>query len=355
MARASSARTVRRVAIAGASGYTGAELLRLLLAHPGAEVVALTAETHAHQRIDAIFPSLTGFVDLTCRPLDPAALAAEAEFVFLALPHKASMTVGADLLARGVRVLDLSADFRLRDPAAYPRWYGMEHTRPELLAEAVYGLPELHREAIAAARLVAVPGCYPTSAILGLAPLVAGGLVDPETIVVDSISGVSGAGRKPELPTHYSEANESLKAYGVARHRHTPEIEQELSRLAGRAITLTFTPHLAPLTRGILTTITARLTGRQSTGELLETYQAFYAGRRFVRVLPEGRLPETKQVLHSNLLDVGLVVDPRTGRVIVVSAIDNLVKGASGQAVQCFNLAAGLEETTGLWLPGLYP
>ena len=346
---------VRRVAIAGASGYTGAELLRLLVSHPGVKVVALTADTHANQPIEKIFPSLTGFVDLTCLPLDPARLAAEAEFVFLALPHKASMAAGADLVARGLRVLDLSADFRLKDPTAYPRWYGMEHTQTALLREAVYGLPELHGEAIAAARLVAVPGCYPTSAILGLAPLVKHGLVDVRTIVVDSISGVSGAGRKPELPYHYAEVNENLKAYGVATHRHTPEIEQELSRLAGKEITVTFTPHLAPLTRGILTTITASLTSARSTADLLEVYREFYRGRQFVRVLPEGRLPETKQVLHANLLDVGLVSDPRTGRVIVVSAIDNLVKGASGQAVQCFNLMAGLDERAGLWIPGLYP
>jgi len=345
----------RRVAIAGASGYTGAELLRLLVQHPGVEVVALTAETHANQPISQVFPSLAGFVDLICRPLDPAALAAEAEFVFLALPHKTSMAVGADLVKRGVRVLDLSADFRLKDPAAYRTWYGFEHLAPSLLGEAVYGLPELHRGEIAAARLVAVPGCYPTGAILGFSPLLARGLADPETIVIDSISGVSGAGRKPELPTHFSEANESLKAYGVGKHRHTPEIEQELSGVAGRPVTVTFTPHLAPLTRGILTTITARLAGPRSTAELLGVYREFYRGRSFVRVLEEGRLPETKHVLHSNLCDVGLVSDARTGRVIVVSAIDNLVKGASGQAVQCFNLMAGLDERVGLWIPGLFP
>jgi N-acetyl-gamma-glutamyl-phosphate reductase len=302
-----------------------------------------------------VFPSLTGFVDLTCRALDPEWLASEAEFVFLALPHKASMAVGVDLLKRGVRVLDLSADFRLKDPAAYRTWYGFDHAAPALLGEAVYGLPELHGEALAAARLVAVPGCYPTSAILGLSPLLANGLTDLETIVIDSISGVSGAGRKPELPTHFSEVNESLKAYGVAKHRHTPEIEQELSGVAGHAVTVTFTPHLAPLTRGILTTITARLRGSQSTGDLLGVYREFYRGRPFVRVLEDGRLPETKHVLHSNLCDVGLVSDPRTGRVIVVSAIDNLVKGASGQAVQCFNLMAGLDERAGLWIPGLFP
>ena len=345
----------RRVAIAGASGYTGVELLRFLGQHPGAQVVTLTAETHAHQPISQVFPSLRGFVDLTCVPLDPVSLAADVEFAFLALPHKASMTVGAELVRRGVRVLDLSADFRLKDATAYPAWYGFEHTAPALLGEAVYGLPELHREAIASAKLVAVPGCYPTSAILGLSPLLVRGLVDPETIVIDSISGVSGAGRKPELPTHYSEVNESLKAYGVAKHRHTPEIEQELSRVAGCRVTVTFTPHLAPLTRGILTTITARLARGQTTADLLEAYREFYRDRPFVRVLDEGRLPETKHVLHSNLCDIGLVGDPRTGRVIVVSAIDNLAKGASGQAVQCFNLMAGLDERAGLWFPGLYP
>lgn len=345
----------RRVAVAGASGYTGVELLRFLVQHPAVQAVAVTAETHANQPIAQVFPSLRGFVDLTCLPLDPATLAREAEFVFLALPHKASMTVAATLLDRGARVLDLSADFRLKDPADYAAWYGFEHATPGLLATAVYGLPELHREAIAAARLVAVPGCYPTSAILGLVPLLTQAAIDPDTIVIDSISGVSGAGRKPELTTHYSEVNESLKAYGVAKHRHTPEIEQELSGVAGRRVTVTFTPHLAPLTRGILTTTTARLARSRTTAELVATYREFYRDQPFVRILDEGRLPETKHVLHSNLCDIGVVGDARTGRVIVVSAIDNLAKGASGQAVQCFNLMAGLDERAGLWIPGLFP
>ena len=346
---------IRRVAVAGASGYTGAELLRLLLQHPLTKVVALTAETHANQPIGKVFPSLAGFLDLACLPLDTAKLAAEAEFVFLALPHKTSMAVGADLIQRGTRVLDLSADYRLKDAAAYPRWYGMEHVAPDLLKEAAYGLPELHRGEIADARLVAVPGCYPTGAVLGLAPLIAEGLVDPDSVIIDAISGVSGAGRKAELPYHYSELNESLKAYGVATHRHTPEIEQELSRLAGREVTVSFTPHLAPLTRGILTTITASLQSRRSAGDLLQIFRRFYQDRAFVRILEEGQLPETKQVLHSNFCDIGLVSDGRTGRVVVVSAIDNLVKGASGQAIQCFNLMAGLDERAGLWIPGLFP
>lgn len=346
---------IRRVAIAGASGYTGAELLRLLLQHPLATVVALTAEAHADQPIGRVFPSLAGFLDLTCLPLDTAKLAAEAEFVFLGLPHKTSMAVGADLLQRGARVLDLSADYRLKDAAAYPRWYGIEHVAAHLLTEAAYGLPELHREEIAGARLVAVPGCYPTGAVLGLAPLIAEGLVDPDSVIIDAISGVSGAGRKAELPYQYSEVNESLKAYGVATHRHTPEIEQELSGLAGREVTVSFTPHLAPLTRGILTTITASLLSRRSAADLLAVFRKFYREAPFVRILAERKLPETKQVLHSNFCDIGLVSDARTGRVILVTAIDNLVKGASGQAVQCFNLMAGLDERTGLWIPGLFP
>jgi N-acetyl-gamma-glutamyl-phosphate reductase len=346
---------MRRVAIAGASGYTGVELLRLLLQHPLTKVVALVAETHSNQPIGEVFPSLAGFLDLACLPLDTAKLAAEAEFVFLALPHKTSMAVGEDLIQRGTRVLDLSADYRLKDVAAYPRWYGMEHVAPHLLKEAVYGLPELHRAEIAEARLVAVPGCYPTGAVLGLAPLIAEGLVDPDSVIIDAISGVSGAGRKAELPYHYSEVNESLKAYGVATHRHTPEIEQELSRLAGREVTVSFTPHLAPLTRGILTTITASLQSQRASGDLLPLYRKFYREAPFVRVLAEGRLPETKHVLHSNFCDIGLVSDARTGRVIVVTAIDNLVKGASGQAVECFNLMAGMDQRAGLWIPGLFP
>ncbi len=346
---------VRRVAIAGASGYTGAELLRLLLQHPMTTVVALTADGHANQPIGKVFPSLGGFLELTCLPLDTAKLAAEAEFVFLGLPHKTSMAVGADLVHRGARVLDLSADFRLKDAAAYPRWYGVEHVAPHLLKEAAYGLPELHRTAIADARLVAVPGCYPTGAVLGLAPLITDGTVDADSIVIDAISGVSGAGRKAELPYHYSEANENLKAYGVATHRHTPEVEQELGRLAGREVTVSFTPHLAPLTRGILTTITASLQSRRSAADLLQHFRSFYRDAPFVRILGEGQLPETKHVLHANFCDIGLVSDARTGRVIVVTAIDNLVKGASGQAVQCFNLMAGLDERAGLWIPGLFP
>lgn len=348
-------KAARRVAVAGASGYGGVELIRILLGHPGAEVTALTADTRADEHISSVFPSLAGFLDLTCRPLDAKELADAAEVVFLALPHGASMEVAVDLVRRGVAVVDLSADFRLKDPALYGTWYRVTHVAPEFLRQAVYGLPELHRAEIAQARLVAVPGCYPTGALLGLAPLLARGLIDPDSIVVDAISGASGAGRKPDLPLHFSECNENVRAYNVAAHRHTPEMEQEIARLVGREVAISFTPHLAPLTRGILTTSTAGLASRKGTAELLTIFREFYKSAPFVRVLPEGQLPETKQVLISNFCDVGIKADPRTGRCIVVTAIDNLVKGAAGQAIQCFNLMAGMDERAGLWAPGVYP
>jgi N-acetyl-gamma-glutamyl-phosphate reductase len=344
-----------KVAVVGASGYTGGELLRLLAQHPRVEVTHVTADTHAGKPVAAVFPSLRGHFDLTCDSLDAGAVARAADLAFLCLPHKTSMEVGAALHRLGSRVIDLSADFRLQDPAAYREWYGLEHVAPELLSEAVYGLPELHAEAIAAARLVAVPGCYPTGALLGLAPLLAQQMVDPDRIVIDSISGASGAGRKPELGLHFSELNENARAYSVTRHRHTPEIEQELGRLAGRPVLVDFTPHLAPLTRGILTTVHVPLTRRCTAANLAEVFRGHYRGRPFVRVLPPGEWPETKQVAGSNFCDIGAGVEPRTGHAVVITAIDNLVKGASGQAVQCANLMAAWDEAAGLRAPALYP
>ncbi len=344
-----------KAAVVGASGYTGGEVLRLLVNHPRVEVAHVTADTHTGKPVAAVFPSLRGIVDRACERLDPAAVARAADVAFLCLPHKTSMEVGATLHRMGTRVIDLSADFRLKDPAAYREWYGLEHVAPELLREAAYGLPELHGPRIAAARLVAVPGCYPTGAVLGLAPLVARHLVDLDSIVIDSISGASGAGRKPELGLHFSELNENARAYGVARHRHTPEIEQELSALAGREVVVAFTPHLAPLTRGILTTLHITLTSRRRAADLLAAYAEHYRECPFVRVLPDGEFPETKHVAGSNFCDLGIAVEPRTGRGVVVTAIDNLVKGAAGQAIQCLNLMAGWDEATGLRLPALYP
>jgi len=265
------------------------------------------------------------------------------------------MGAAVPILEAGRRIVDLSADFRFRDPLVYESWYRTKHLAPALCGEAVYGLPEVHREALKTARLAAVPGCYPTGALLGLLPLLREGLIDPEQIVINAASGVSGAGRKVEVEYVFGEVNENFKAYGVAEHRHTPEIEQELSRVAGREVRVTFTPHLAPMTRGILSTCTVRLMRPVGTADLLALYRDTYKGEPFIRVLPEGRFPETKAVWGSNYCDIAAKVDARTGRAILLTAIDNLVKGASGQAIQCMNLMLGFEETAGLRSPALWP
>lgn len=343
-----------RVAIVGASGYTGVELVRLLADHPGVEITCVTSRQHAGEEIAAVFPSLRQRIGLVCDPVDVDLVAAKADFVFTALPHKTAMEVVPDLLAAGKKVVDLSADYRLRDVSVYEAWY-QKHTSPHLLGEAVYGLPEVYREQVKGARLVANPGCYPTSVAIGLAPLLKGDLVEPATLVVDSKSGTTGAGRSAKLGSLFCEVNEGFKAYGVAGHRHTPEIEQTLSELAGEGVILSFTPHLLPVNRGILSTCYATLKEDVSTADLLRTYQDYYRQEPFVRVHPEGSLPNVAFVRGSNFCDVGVVSDPRTGRVIVVAAIDNLVKGAAGQAVQNMNLMLGLEESTGLLALPVFP
>ncbi len=344
-----------RIAIVGSSGYTGGELYRILLLHPEAVVTAVTSEKSAGKPIADIFPHLSGLTDLLCEPLDPEVIAKKADFAFLALPHVTAQEAAFRFNKLGVRVVDLSADYRLSDPALYEKWYEHCHQYPDLLKTAVYGLPELHREKVRTAPLVANPGCYPTSAILGLAPLITRKLVDPATIVVDSKSGVSGAGRTPGLPYHFPEANEAFMAYKVGTHRHTPEIEQELSRLAGSPVTLSFTPHLVPMNRGILTTAYAKLAAEMDTGRLHGMYREFYRREPFVRVLPLGQFPNVRNVRGSNFCDIGVYADPRTGRAVVVTAIDNLVKGASGQAVQNMNIMMGFEETAGLRFAALFP
>ncbi|MBI3990271.1 MAG: N-acetyl-gamma-glutamyl-phosphate reductase [candidate division NC10 bacterium] len=344
-----------KVAVAGASGYMGAELLRLLLNHPSVELAAVTSESYAGQVVGEVFPTFSGLLELRYQKLEPQELASSAEVIFLALPHKTAMAAVAGLYPLGCQIIDLSADFRLKDAAVYERWYGTRHLAPDLLPKAAYGLPELNREAIRDTRLVASPGCYPTGAILGLAPLMRTGVIDPNSIVIDAISGASGAGRKMELYLHFSELNENVKAYSIARHRHTPEIEQQLSLLAGQEVRVTFTPHLAPLTRGLLSTISCHLSEGQDAADLLQLFRDFYKGEPFIRILPAGRVPETKVVLGSNFCDIGLAVDERTGRVIVITAIDNLVKGGSGQAVQAMNVMCGFDEGSGLLGPGLFP
>jgi N-acetyl-gamma-glutamyl-phosphate reductase len=343
-----------KVAVVGASGYTGVELLRLLLNHPDVTITCVTANQNAGEEVTTLFPSLAGRIDMVCSALDVSEVAASAELVFTALPHQAAMAVIPGLLAAGCKVIDLSADYRLRDPQVYATWYAA-HTSPELLAEAVYGLPELYRDSIPAARLVANPGCYPTSVALALAPLLRDGWIDPATLIIDSKSGTSGAGRSAKVDSLYCEVNEGFKAYGVGKHRHTPEIEQTLSNLAGQEVTVSFTPHLLPVNRGILSTCYASLRQETTTAALLRHFRSFYDGEAFVRICAEGELPNIAYVRGANYCDIGLVVDPRTNRVIVVSAIDNLVKGAAGQAVQNMNLLLGLPETRGLEVVPLFP
>ncbi len=338
-----------KIAILGASGYTGFELLRILAAHPDAEIVAVTSRQRKGSGISEVFPSLKGFYSLKfADPEDFGKI--RVDIVFSALPHGASQDVIPVLLESGNRVIDLSADYRLKDPDVYRIWYG-EHKSPGLLKKAVYGLPEVHRKKVQKASLIANPGCYPTGAILALAPLVKKGLVRPGSIIVDSKSGVSGAGRGAALETSFVEVCGGFKAYKIGSHRHAPEIEQELKGLLKEDVSVTFTPHLIPVSRGILTTAYAELRKPLNLSEAHSIYRAFYGREPFVRVLDEGKFPDIRDVRCSNYCDIGVWADGVGKRVIVVSAIDNLVKGASGQAVQNMNVMYGLDEKTGLEHP----
>lgn len=337
-----------RVAVVGASGYTGEELVRLLLRHPGAELTVCTSRQFAGKTIAEVFPRTALHPAAnTIRFSEPSAekLAGAAEVIFLALPHGVAVEFAAPLLRLGARVLDLSADFRIRNPETYREFYGHEHGAPDLLNGAVYGLPEIYTDKIRGARLVACPGCYPTSILLPLIPLLRAKLIEPNSIIASSLSGVSGAGRKAELDYLFVECNESVRPYGVPKHRHLAEIEQELSLAAGTSVTIQFTPHLVPVNRGILTTLYLTPTNAAGIGRALENA---YAEAPFVRLLGEKALPDTKNVAGSNVIEIAWRHDPRTGRLIVMSAEDNLVKGASGQAIQCFNLMCGYEETAAL-------
>lgn len=343
-----------RVAIAGASGYTGFELIRILSSHPEVELKAITSRAQAGQRLDEFYPGFRGHCGLVFGNTVPEALVSDTDIVFTALPHQAAMDLVPDLLARGVRVVDLSADYRFRDVRVYEAWY-QPHKTPELLAEAVYGLPEIYRDRIGPARLVGNPGCYPTSVILAAAPLLSQSLVDTATLIADSKSGVTGAGRGASLTVHFCEVDEGFKAYKVTDHRHMPEMEQELGILAKHPVHISFTPHLVPMTRGILTTLYATLKDGVTVERVDEAFRAFYHDAPFVRLCGRGELPGTLQVRGSNYCDLGWRVDRRAHRVIVISVIDNLTRGASGQAVCNMNLMSGLPEDMGLsqapWLP----
>lgn len=333
-----------KVAIIGATGYTAVELIKILLCHPHVEIVAATTRQEQRPALSEIHPSLTGRINLACELLDPSAIAEKADVAFACLPHVASMETIPLLLAEGLKVIDLSADYRLNDPDIYEQWYGHVHTDPTRLGTVVYGLPELYRKQIPDQDLIANPGCYTSTAILGITPLLCGGFLDPQGICIDGKSGVSGAGRSPKLSTLFAECNESLMAYSVGNHRHTPEIDQVLSQISGLKTEVVFTPHLIPMDRGLLCSIYGRPLKQATKEELLQVMSDYYQANPFIRVVDH--LPRTKDVAYTNYCD--MTVRLSRGTIQIFSALDNLIKGASGVAVQNFNLMCGYDETTGL-------
>jgi len=345
-----------RVGIIGASGYTGVELTRILSSHPDCELTVATSRQYAGKPLASVFPSLRKRIELVCENPELDILVKKADFFFTAVPHKTAMDIVPGLLAAGKKVVDLSADFRLRDALVYEKWY-QAHSCPDLIKKAAYGLPELYRNQVATTSLTANPGCYPTSVVLGLAPLLREKLIHPETLIIDSKSGTSGAGRTASVGTLFCEVTDGFRAYKVGgAHRHIPEMEQELSILAGTAITLSFTPHLLPVSRGILSTMYATLNDKNIDLKTIQNlYEETYEAEPFVRVCPPGVWPATQHVRGSNCCDIGLQTDQRTGRIIVISAIDNIVKGAAGQAIQNMNLMHGFPETRGLMGVPFFP
>lgn len=342
-----------KAAVLGATGYAGIELVRLLTNHPCVSIEVLGSQTFKEQKICDVYQNLRHILEKECTELDIDEVA-KCDIAFTALSHGASKTVIPKLLDAGIKVIDLSGDYRYDDAAVYEQWYGEPHSSPELLKESVYGLCELHREKIKSARLIGNPGCYTTCSILGAAPLLANGWADTKNIIIDAKSGVTGAGRGLNLAYHFCECTENTKAYKVATHRHTSEIEQELSNIAGENIILSFTPHLIPQKRGILATIYMNLKTPHTVEEVLNVYKEYYKNEYFVRVKNLGELPETKHVAGSNFVDIGVCVDKRLNRAIIVSSLDNIVKGAAGQAIQNMNLMFGLDEKTALDHAGFY-
>ncbi|BBD09751.1 N-acetyl-gamma-glutamyl-phosphate reductase [Desulfovibrio ferrophilus] len=346
-----------KAGLVGVTGYAGMELARLLAGHEQIELVRATSRSDAGKTLCELYPSLTGtcLSELVITQPDPDDLAQACDIVFMAVPHGTAMDMAAKLLSRNVRVVDLSADFRLRDADIYAQWYGLEHREPQLIEDAVFGLPELYADKIKDAKLIANPGCYPTSAILGLYPALKAGIVETDGIVIDSKSGTTGAGRGANVGSLFCEVSDSFRAYNLGKHRHTPEIEQELSAISGEDLKISFNTHLLPINRGILSTSYTRLKKNLQLEDIFGLYSEVYSTAPWVRVLKRGTLPETRWVRGTMYCDIGLVVDPRTNRLIVVSAIDNLCRGASGQALANANLMLGLELSTGLNLAPLVP
>jgi N-acetyl-gamma-glutamyl-phosphate reductase len=344
------------IGIIGASGYGGVQLVRLLLEHPGVEIVYLGGESSAGKQYGAIYPHLAHCTELNIESIDLDAIADRCEAVFLGLPNGLACDLAPVLIKKGCKVLDLSADYRFNNLDTYTAWYKKERLDEAIASEAVYGLPELHREQIRNSELIGCPGCYPTASLLAIAPLLKQGLIDPSTVIIDAKSGTSGGGRQAKTNLLLAEADNSLAAYGVGSHRHTPEIEQICSKLAREQVTVQFTPHLIPMVRGILSTVYATLRDPGLvTDDLITIYSAFYRSSPFIKILPNGIYPQTKWACGTNLAYIGIEVDPRTGRIIVMSAIDNLIKGQAGQAVQCLNLMMGWDETLGLPRLSFYP
>ena len=344
-----------KAGIIGATGYAGAELVRLLAGHKDVDIVWYGSRSYINDNYANVYRNFCKIVDARCLDDNLGELADQADVIFTATPQGFLASVLTVEILEKTKVIDLSADFRIKDVAVYEKWYGIEHKSPQFLAEAVYGLCEINREKIRGARLVANPGCYTTCSILTAYPLAREGLIDRDTLIVDAKSGTSGAGRGAKVPNLFCEVNENIKAYGVATHRHTPEIEEQLGYAAGRPVTLSFTPHLVPMNRGILATEYASLKEMVSWEEVKKIYEKYYGKETFIRVLDQGVCPETKWVEGSNYVDIGFQIDPRTGRIILMGAIDNLVKGAAGQAVQNMNLLFGLPETQGLELVPMFP
>ncbi len=337
-----------KVGIIGATGYAGHELIRLLYNHPKVEIIHLSSRSYAGKKLSEVYHNFTGILDKKLAELNAQQMADDCDVIFFALPHGLAAGQISEELLEKTKIIDIGADFRLKDKDTYKSWYKVKHSAPQFLEEAVYGLCELNRDKIKHARIVANPGCYTTCSITSLAPLVANKIIDNSTIIIDAKSGVSGSGRSLSLPTLFPESNESFKAYGIGTHRHTPEIEQELSAIAGKDIILSFTPHLVPMNRGILTTSYASLIKDIKSNEIIEIYKEYYKDEKFIRIYSQDSFPETRFVRNSNFVDIGIKTDPRTKRVIAVAAIDNLVKGAAGQAVQNMNLMFGIQEDSGL-------